>query len=92
MDRGESRSKPKKSKTSKPGKPPVRGKPRERAAKAPGIVAINPDERHRMIALAAYYRAEQRGFVNGDPLQDWLAAEAEVAMTLQDLAVGKPVS
>ncbi len=92
MDRGESRSKPKKSKTSKPGKPLVRGKSPERAAKVPSIVAINPDERHRMITLAAYYRAEQRGFVNGDPLQDWLEAEAEVTMKLQDVEVGKPVS
>ena len=31
-----------------------------------------------MIAEAAYYRAERRGFEGGDPVQDWLAAEAEV--------------
>jgi Protein of unknown function (DUF2934) len=30
------------------------------------------------IRLAAYYRAERRGFVNGHELEDWLAAEAEV--------------
>lgn len=34
--------------------------------------------RHEMIAAAAYFRAEQRGFVGGDSLDDWLAAEAEV--------------
>lgn len=27
------------------------------------------------IAEAAYYRAERRGFVGGDPVDDWLAAE-----------------
>ncbi len=27
------------------------------------------------IAEAAYYRAERRGFVGGDPVEDWLAAE-----------------
>jgi hypothetical protein len=31
-----------------------------------------------MIADAAYFRAEQRGFQGGDPLRDWLQAEAEV--------------
>jgi hypothetical protein len=31
-----------------------------------------------MIAEAAYYKAEQRGFAGGDPLQDWLDAEAEI--------------
>jgi hypothetical protein len=29
------------------------------------------------IAVAAYYRAEQRGFVPGDELADWFQAEAE---------------
>ena len=36
-------------------------------------------DRYRMIATAAYYRAEQRGFMGGDPVQDWLAAEAEIS-------------
>jgi hypothetical protein len=31
-----------------------------------------------MIAEAAYYRAEQRGFAPGGEFEDWLAAEAEV--------------
>lgn len=39
---------------------------------------INPEERYRMIAVAAYYRAEKRGFIGGDPSQDWVEAEAEV--------------
>lgn len=37
-----------------------------------------------MIAEAAYYRAAARGFQGGDPLDDWLAAEAEITdMTQQ---------
>ena len=39
---------------------------------------INPDERNRMIREAAYFRALKRGFKNGDPLQDWVAAEREI--------------
>jgi DNA repair exonuclease SbcCD ATPase subunit len=35
-----------------------------------------------MIATAAYMRAEQRRFVGGDPMADWLAAEAEVNQSL----------
>ena len=31
-----------------------------------------------MIALAAYYRAERRGFAPGGELEDWLAAESEI--------------
>jgi hypothetical protein len=91
MGGGGPRSKRKKSNPSKPVKPPVRGKSAEPAA-SPGKRTVNPDERHQMVALAAYYRAEQRGFVNGDPLRDWLEAEAEVTMRLQAVEVAKPVS
>jgi hypothetical protein len=31
-----------------------------------------------MISEAAYFRAEQRGFMAGDDLADWLAAESDV--------------
>ena len=39
---------------------------------------ISPEERHRMIAELAYFRAERRGFHGGAEIEDWLAAEAEV--------------
>ncbi len=39
---------------------------------------ISDDERRRMIAEAAYLRAQQRGFEGGDPVADWLVAEAEI--------------
>lgn len=37
-----------------------------------------PEERHLMIAEAAYRLAEQRGFQGDMALNDWLQAEAEV--------------
>jgi hypothetical protein len=38
---------------------------------------VRKEVRYSMIAKAAYYRAEQRGFQNGDATGDWLAAEKE---------------
>jgi hypothetical protein len=32
----------------------------------------------RLIAEAAYYRSERRGFQPGQEIEDWIAAEAEV--------------
>lgn len=34
--------------------------------------------REQMIAEAAYFKAEQRGFTPGNEMLDWLEAEAEV--------------
>jgi hypothetical protein len=42
----------------------------------------SPEERRRMIAEAAYFRAKKRGFVGGDPVEDWTAAEREVDKVL----------
>lgn len=39
---------------------------------------VTPGQRRQMIAEAAYFRAERRGFVGGDPVRDWCEAEAEV--------------
>lgn len=39
---------------------------------------VGPGERVHLIAKAAYYRAEKRGFAPGHEAEDWLAAEAEV--------------
>lgn len=39
---------------------------------------LERDVRHELIAEAAYFRAEQRGFEPGHELEDWLAAESEV--------------
>lgn len=48
-----------------------------------GITAeIEPELQHHMVEIAAYYRAEQRGFQNGNAMDDWLAAEAEIGALL----------
>lgn len=39
---------------------------------------VSADERHRMVAETAYFKAESRGLEGGSPEQDWLDAEAEV--------------
>lgn len=50
-----------------------------RASDEPNPPFDNSDcPRGQMIAEAAYFRAEQRGFMPGDELGDWLQAEAEV--------------
>jgi hypothetical protein len=39
---------------------------------------VGPEYRAALIAEAAYFRAEKRGFAPGHETEDWLAAEAEV--------------
>ncbi len=43
-----------------------------------GATRLTPEEREQLIAKAAYYRAENRGFLPGNELIDWLEAEAEI--------------
>lgn len=40
-----------------------------------------------MIAKAAYYRAERRGFEPGHELADWVAAESEIEGRLTRRAI-----
>ena len=42
------------------------------------------EQRHALIAKAAYFRAQRRGFRVGHELEDWLVAEAEVEQQLAD--------
>ena len=42
------------------------------------VPSISVEERERLVARAAYFRAEKRGFAPGCELQDWVEAEAEV--------------
>lgn len=37
----------------------------------------------QMIAEAAYYIAEKRGFQGGDAVQDWLTAEAQIEQLIK---------
>ena len=49
--------------------------------------SIDPDDRRRMVAAEAYYRAERRGFAAGKELEDWIAAEVAVDSRLQETQV-----
>jgi hypothetical protein len=39
---------------------------------------MSPEARAQMIAEAAYYLSEQRGFAPGHEVEDWLAAEQQI--------------
>ncbi|HUX65496.1 DUF2934 domain-containing protein [Sulfuricella sp.] len=61
----------------------VAAAPKKPAAKRTTVAkpTVTPEQRFCMIAEAAYFHAERRGF-RGDPVQDWIAAEAEIAALL----------
>lgn len=52
----------------------------------PELVAADSQDcpREQMIAEAAYYRAEQRGFASGNEMSDWLQAETDVEGILRN--------
>jgi Protein of unknown function (DUF2934) len=43
---------------------------------------IDPETKRLMVAEAAYYCAEKRGFAPGGELEDWLEAEAQLEAVL----------
>jgi len=53
---------------------PKAGKARTKSAGS----AIGASDWQQRVAMAAYLRAEARGFVGGSPEQDWFEAEAEL--------------
>lgn len=61
-------------KTGTSRKNPVKGK----AESTSHGQLISSEERQRMIAEAAYFRAMQRGFYGGNPQDDWLEAERDI--------------
>jgi hypothetical protein len=74
-------------KPSKPAKTSAKATPKPSATKpakktaAKRTSSFDPPQEpqwHRMIAEAAYYRAEKRGFAGDQSLEDWLAAEEEI--------------
>jgi Protein of unknown function (DUF2934) len=67
-----------KSTTTKTTKKPVS----TAAAKAAPKKAATKASREHMIAEAAYYRAEKRGFAGGNEMGDWLDAEVEIDQTM----------
>lgn len=64
----------------------------KRRTPVPKAAEPAPPEANRqaMVRMAAYFRAQQRGFAPGHDLEDWLAAEAEVAGLAEPAPTGKP--
>ncbi|HXH65111.1 MAG TPA: DUF2934 domain-containing protein [Mariprofundaceae bacterium] len=72
-------AKPKTTKTTKkPAGAATAKAPRKTATKTSSAPKAS---REHMIAEAAYYKAEKRGFSGGDHVRDWLEAEAEIGLT-----------
>jgi hypothetical protein len=53
----------------------------------PSAASVTTVERDEMVRIAAYFRAERRGFAPGYEVADWLAAQTEVA---ERVAPAKP--
>lgn len=64
----------------KPRKAPAARRGGDKALAGP----LTPEQRYRYVAEAAFYIAQRRGFVGGDPAQDWLEAEAEIERRLAE--------
>lgn len=65
-------------------KAPAKRTTAKKTAPAGMLLPVSHEERWRMVAEAAYYIAQRRGFVGGDALADWVAAEAEVDAKLKE--------
>jgi Protein of unknown function (DUF2934) len=53
--------------------------------KGEGGMEVSPEERHEMVAVAAYYRAERRGFLPGHEREDWFEAAAVIDAMLEHM-------
>jgi hypothetical protein len=51
---------------------------------AGAMTGISPEQWRGMVAEAAYYRAQRRGFDRGSPEQDWFEAEDEMRRSLEE--------
>ncbi|MBI5110330.1 MAG: DUF2934 domain-containing protein [Rhodocyclales bacterium] len=52
------------------------------------VAAIPLEQRRNYVEVAAYYIAAARSFTPGDPLQDWIQAEAEIDRLLKEGRLG----
>jgi len=47
---------------------------------------LSAEEIYKLVQETAYYKAKARGFAPGHEVQDWIEAEAEVRLRLEDRA------
>ncbi len=69
---------------------PAAAKSAPRRSSPSASAAPTPELLRTMVAEAAYYRAERRGFLPGWEMEDWLSAEAEVLTQLCGTPAAKP--
>jgi hypothetical protein len=62
--------------------------PAKKAAKAATGNTVPAEQRAHYIEIAAFYIAERRNFAPGNPLEDWVAAEAEIDRLLAEGRLG----
>ena len=65
-------------------------KPRANTNSGATAEHVTEETRRAMIAEAAYFHAERRGFAPGNETEDWLRAEAEVDALLRAAHPGRP--
>jgi hypothetical protein len=81
-------AKPADSMPAKPPPGPAADRAKSQLAAKPGprpnvliggsLAPVTAQTRRRMIAEAAYYMAQQRGFAQGGEIEDWLLAEKQI--------------
>lgn len=49
------------------------------------VSKLSAEERQKMVAEAAYFRAQGRGFDGGDAVADWVGAESEINARLHQM-------
>ncbi len=52
----------------------------------PNATRVSADTRHNMIAEAAYFLAQRRGFADGHAMEDWLQAEIQIDAMLTTIS------
>ena len=93
MDETKSRPRPRKTAAKTAAKTAVKkvAPAKTAAARRPPKSAPSvPPDRESMVRMAAYLRAERRGFAPGYEIEDWLAAEAEVNERCQATPAATP--
>ncbi len=77
------KSEKKKLKEEKKDKKALKKQAKQAKHSKPDKSQVSPEQRTEMIATAAYYIAERRGFTPGDLEADWRAAETEIDLLLK---------
>jgi hypothetical protein len=62
--------------------PVAAAEPTQALVRADLKAGIDPEQRRAMVAEAAYFCAERRGFEPGHEIEDWLAAESQIDTVL----------